>query len=113
MVRSRKIAAAVVAGATADQVVFTCPANRTAIVKSSRVRHFGAGTFVVYALQTSDNASTVVASGAGAVGTETRVSEEGQFVVLEEGDELHVLRGDTTTTTVVWVSGALLDGDPV
>lgn len=112
-VRERPLTTAVVGvGGAANTLVYTVPADRTAIIKDIRLRVDGAGG--VADLLAYDPGSGCVqyllsVNGAGGV---AQTEQLGAHVDMTEGMQLYVLRSATTFQASVWVSGPLLAGDP-
>lgn len=111
-VRTRPLVRVQVGVTTAADLLFTCPTDRVAIVKDARISAAGvAGTtrLVVARFGTVGALELVSATYAG-----TKVYAAANplpYVVMGEGDTLYLL--STVGMLVdVWVSGALLDGDP-
>lgn len=108
-VRTRRLAGPVSVAVGAAPILFTVPANRTAIVKRLHLR--AAGTV------TAGTALTLYV-GAPAAGTATTVvtfpgldAEREAWLVLHEGESLYAGNGTNQAITVA-ISGTLLDGDP-
>lgn len=110
-VRTRPLVKLQVVATTGADLLFTCPPDRTAIVKDARLRVTGtAGVvrLVVADFGTVGGLDIVTANGAGPVQGD---APPGTWIALAEGDTLYLL-GAVGKTADVWVSGTLLDGDP-
>lgn len=109
-VRSRRLGwAAGVSGS--NSLIHACPSDRTAIAKWVSVSNPNA-TPGLWALQVRmPGPNNVTIAGSNLAATDTIELELWQ--VYEEGDELRFINGHATGSMTAYVSGALLDGDPV
>lgn len=111
-VRTRVLVKQQLAATTGADVVFTCPPDRTAIVKDARISVGApAGTARLAVLRSGVvGAVELVAVTSAGVAAHGR-ADPPPWVVLEEGDTLYVV-GTAGMVVNVWASGTLLDGDP-
>lgn len=108
-VRSRRLCAYLGATVTGGTVVYTCPADRVAVVKDLTVWNAsGAVSVVTVILRTGGSPFGVVRES---LAVDARLTQLGRFLVLHEGDELRLAVSAGTTTGGIVASGALLAGD--
>jgi hypothetical protein len=111
-VRSRFLGYAIDPGIGVTVVLFTVPAERTAIVRRWSCVHRGAtATKGVLSVRTGGISVNV---WRGIVGAETTVAEMDTNLVLGPGDELRwlTLPGETSSALHVAATGSLLVGAP-
>lgn len=110
-VRSRRLVLTRIVTANVFTSVYTVPTDRTAVVRSILLQNQGAAnsTVDVRILKGGTAGTYRIISGLVQVPHQRDNFEE--WHVLEEGDQLEV-RASATNSTNVWISGALLLGDP-
>lgn len=108
-VRSRRLAAGRIVG-TSQQVIYTVPQDRTAIVKSVLLQNDGAGTVEAILSFRNSDSGTVVRMLLENIASNAELWLM-PWAVLEEGDDIR-LQASVTNDLNFWVSGPLLLGDP-
>lgn len=92
------------------QPVYTVPADRTAIIKDARMRLQGAaGSIAVFVLA---GGGSVVLMRGNPAGGDVDVVADDPWCVLREGESLSLFGPTVGATADLWISGALLAGDP-
>lgn len=110
-VRTRRLFGPVLISAN-PTALFTCPADRTAILKYlTAVNQIGAVTTYRLLISTGGSGQEITAPRSLATGTETPAPDRDMWVVLQEGDILQA-RASVLNTVLVSGHGTLLDGDP-
>lgn len=90
--------------------VFTCPSDRTAILKEVVISQT-AGSAPTSVWLYLDSGPTTVQVGRWDFSTNDLPDRRERWLVLEEGDEL-LLAQSSARTIDYWMSGTLLQGDP-
>ena len=93
---------AVLAGATGDVTIYTCPTATQALVKNINLYNSHSGTIVVYPKITDSSASVTVTLEKNSIGTLADTSLTGPFV-LESSDTL-ILNCDTASKIYAFAS---------
>lgn len=97
--------------ATGDTTLYTVPADRTLLIHDVRVEVLsGTGTCLIYVATAGGGVVTLGAAVAN--GGRLTLGPDAIWLVLEEGDTIHIFTTAGIGLTDVWVSGALLAGDP-
>ena len=110
-VRTKRIALTRIVTPNVFTTVFTVPADRTLIVRCIILQNQGANaTEGTVRVVNSDTGTQVRVFTDLAIATHDRRVLE-QWSVLEDGDSIEV-RASQTNSLNVWISGALLLGDP-
>lgn len=111
-VRTRRLGSLVTTATSADNPVYECPTDRTAILKDLRVLIGGAGCAATFYVSIAGGADIVFwVLGLGSPGV--KVLDPPPWIVLQEGDEIRVATATTGGDSVqVYASGTELAGDP-
>lgn len=115
-VRTAQLGSGNPAGGSGWNVIYTCPAGRTTILKDVRVLNNGptVSTFAVEVRRPVGSGlpgpvGVTVLTGSLAANGLAAVTEG--FIVLEPGDQIRMIVVEpANTTTNVWTSGAILSG---
>lgn len=110
-VRSRRLALGRIVTPNVQTVVYTVPADRTAVVRSIWLQNDGATTPEVILSARNSDTNTVVRLALWPAMARHDPFILDPWCVLEENDDLRI---QTTATNDIgyWISGALLLGDP-
>lgn len=110
-VRSRRLATFSGAVPGALTTIWTVPANRTAIIHQIDVANTSsAATQIRVTLRTGGLLYPYIRQDLAA---DQAVRIAGQHVVMQAGDELRIASTVAAAGGSVWVSGSLLDGNPI
>ena len=111
-VRTRVLAGGRLTTNNTVQVVFTCPADRTAILKDVRLRLQGAAGVLFVGIGFPGAAPVVIRSNfAGGLADVDAFLDPPPWIVLEETQTLYFFSAAAIQVDY-WFSGTLLDGDP-
>lgn len=109
--RTRRLAIHSAAAATADTVVYTCPADKTAIIKQVAFQNASGGSQVMTWLLRSAGITMQVLAVTLADGAVSQTP--GLFFVLHPGDELRVRCSSAGGTIRASAHGSQLAGAPI
>lgn len=94
------------------QELWAVPADRTFILKDLRSQVAGTGVLALFLRTGADTGQVVILNVDSAVAGGTAETEPGREINMREGDRLLAFGDAALTSAGVWMSGALLDGDP-